>query len=68
PPPPDLVNTEKEWEVEEIQDHQKWGRGVQYLVYWKGYSDEEDQWLPKSHLSNMEEAIQEYLDRFSEQT
>ncbi|KXN88029.1 hypothetical protein AN958_07793 [Leucoagaricus sp. SymC.cos] len=25
-----------------------------------------DQWLPKSHLTNAEEAIQEYLDRFSE--
>ncbi|KXN92765.1 hypothetical protein AN958_03277, partial [Leucoagaricus sp. SymC.cos] len=52
--------------VEEIQGHQKRGRKVQYLVHWKGYSDEEDQWLPKSHLSNTEEAILKYLDRFSE--
>ncbi|KXN86237.1 Chromodomain Y-like protein, partial [Leucoagaricus sp. SymC.cos] len=55
-------------EVKEIQGHQKWGRGVQYLVHWKGYGDKEDQWLPKSHLSNAEETIQEYHSRFSEQT
>ncbi|KXN89545.1 hypothetical protein AN958_05549 [Leucoagaricus sp. SymC.cos] len=55
PPPLDLINVEEE-------------RGVQYLVHWKGYSNKEDQWLPKSHLSNMEKAIQEYHDRFSEQT
>ncbi|KXN83306.1 hypothetical protein AN958_01603, partial [Leucoagaricus sp. SymC.cos] len=52
--------------IDEIWGHRKWGRGVQYLIHWKGYGDEEDQWLPKSYLSNTEEAIQEYLDRFSE--
>ncbi|KXN92744.1 Chromodomain Y-like protein, partial [Leucoagaricus sp. SymC.cos] len=57
-----------EWEVEEICGHQKHGRGVQYLVHWKGYGDEEDQWLPRSHLSNAEEAILEYQARFSERT
>ncbi|KXN82054.1 hypothetical protein AN958_03272 [Leucoagaricus sp. SymC.cos] len=40
--------------------------GIEHLVHWKEYGNEEDQWLPKSHLSNMEEAIQEYHDRFSE--
>ncbi|KXN92177.1 hypothetical protein AN958_08892, partial [Leucoagaricus sp. SymC.cos] len=66
PPPPDIINAKEEWKIDEIQGHQKRSRGTQYLIHWKGYSDEEDQWLPKSYVSNIEEAIQESLDRFSE--
>ena len=38
-PPSDLVDGEEEYEVKEILDSRKHGRGrkVQYLVKWKGY-------------------------------
>jgi len=41
--PPDIINKEKEYEVEEIRGHHKKGRGTQFLVHWKGYRNEHDQ-------------------------
>ena len=46
-PPPDLIDGEEEYEIEEILQSRKFGRGhkVQYLVKWKGYPDSENQWV-----------------------
>ena len=46
-PPPDLINGEEEYEVEEILDSRKHGQGckVQYLVKWKGYPSSDNQWV-----------------------
>ena len=41
--PPDIINKEEEYEVEEIRGHCKKGRGTQFLVYWKGYENEHNQ-------------------------
>ena len=41
-PLPTIINEEEEYEVEEVRKHRKWGRETQYLVYWKGYGDEQD--------------------------
>jgi len=41
-PPPDIINEEEEYEVEEIRGHRKKGRGTQFLVYWKGYENKYD--------------------------
>ena len=41
--PPTIINKEKEYKVEEIRKHRKYGRGTQYLMYWKGYENEHDQ-------------------------
>src|SRR5262249_29309469 len=63
PPPPDIINEEEEYEVEEIRGHRKRGRGTQFLVHWKGYSNEEDSWLPRSALGNAGELLTEYVDK-----
>jgi len=60
-PPPDLVNREEEYKVELIRDHRKQGRGYQYLVVWKGYSDET--WESESNLKNASEVLQSYKRR-----
>ena len=46
-PPPDLIDREEEYKVEEILQSQKWGRGckIQYLVKWKGYPESDNQWV-----------------------
>ena len=41
-PPPDIINKEEEYEVEEIRKHWKKGQGAQYLIYWKNYRNEHD--------------------------
>ena len=40
--PSDIINEEKEYEVEEIRKHWKWRQKTQFLVYYKSYEDEHD--------------------------
>ena len=51
-PPPDLIDGEEEYEVKEILQSQRFGRGhkVQYLVKWKGYPESENQWVDWDNL------------------
>ena len=44
--PPDLINDEEQYEVEQICNHQYFGRNrtLQYLIHWKGYPDSNDTW------------------------
>jgi hypothetical protein len=51
-PPPDLIEDEEEYEVDQILDSRKHGRGsaLQYLVRWKGYPDSDNQWVAKQDL------------------
>ena len=60
-PPPDLIKGEEEYKVDSIRDHRKQGKGYQYLVEWKGYSDET--WELESNLKNATEILQEYKRR-----
>jgi len=52
-PPPELIEGEEEWEVEQILGKRHFGRGrkLQYLVRWKGYSPAHDQWVDKSDIT-----------------
>ena len=51
---------EVEFEVESIIDSQWKGCHLEYLVHWKGYSDEDRTWEPKGNLSNVLEAIKDF--------
>jgi len=59
-PPPIIINEEEEYEVKEVQKYRKQGRGMQYLVYWKGYGDEHDKWIAESVLPHAKETIEDY--------
>ena len=63
-PPPIIINEEEEYEVEEVRKHQKQGREMQYLVYWKGYRDEYNQWIAETWLPHAREAIEDYWTRY----
>jgi hypothetical protein len=44
--PPDLINNEEEYEVEQIKAHRNFGRSkcLQYLIKWKGYPKSDNTW------------------------
>ena len=50
-PPPDLINGEPEWEVEQILDMRTGRSGKQYLIRWKGYSSAHDSWEPWENIN-----------------
>ena len=59
-PSPDIINEEEEYEVKEIRKHRKQGRSTQFLVYWKEYRDEHDQWIAETELPHAKEVIEDY--------
>src|SRR5712672_302009 len=52
-PPPDIIEGEEEWEVEQILDKRIFGRSkkLQFLVRWKGYSPAHDQWVNREDMA-----------------
>ena len=60
-PPPDLINGEEEYEVEEILQSRRYGRGrkIQYLIKWKGYPDSDNQWIDADDV-HADEALADF--------
>jgi len=59
-----IINEEEEYEVEEVQKHRTRERGMQYLMHWKDYGDEYDQWIAESGLPHEKQAIKDYWTRY----
>ena len=62
-PPPDLINDEEEWEVEQILDRRTSKGELQYKVQWKDWPKEYDQWLPEGNLEHAPRLRAEYEER-----
>ena len=60
PPLPEIINEEEEYEIEAIRKHRKRGNSTQYLVHWKGYSNEDDKWILESGLGHAKELLKDY--------
>jgi hypothetical protein len=58
-PPPDLINGQPEWEVEQILGARRRCNQLQYLIRWKGFSEAHDSWEPLSHI-NAEQLIEDF--------
>ena len=60
-PPPDILDGEDAWEVEEVVGKRSRKRGrtttVEYLVRWKGYPDHEKTWEPAQNLRAAQDAV-----------
>jgi hypothetical protein len=64
PPPPTIVDGQEEYEVDSIISHRdiKKGRSTrrEYLIRWKGYGIEHDEYIPEKDLGNAQNKIAEY--------
>jgi len=60
PPGPIDMEGEPEYEVEEVMSSRKCGQGIQYLVKWKGYGNEEMTWEARSNMEKVKDAIKDF--------
>ena len=65
--PSTIINEEEEYEVEEVRKYRTQGWGTQYLVHWKDYGNEHDQWIAESGLPHARQVIEDYWTRCSSQ-
>lgn len=61
-PMPELEDDE-EWEVEEVRDKMVWEDQTYYLVKWKGWPAEYNQWEPAEHLQGAPTKVAQYEKR-----
>ena len=59
-PPPELVQGQEENEVEQILTHRHKGNKVQYLIKWKNYGTDENEWITEENLMNANEILETY--------
>ena len=59
-PPPDIIEGEEVYEVEQILKHRKRGRGYQYYMAWKGYPISEASWEPEQVFSDDGDLLTSY--------
>jgi hypothetical protein len=58
PPPPTLIDGEKEYEVETILDSRMRYNHLGYLVKWKGYDESHNQWEDQMQLHTKSKIVQ----------
>ena len=63
PPPPEIIEGEKEYEIEQIIRHNRKNKPRKYLVRWKGYTATDDTWLEEEDFENAKEILKEYKKR-----
>ena len=66
-PLPTIINEKEEYKVDEVRKHRKQGRRTQYLVHWKDYRDEHDQWIAEIGFPHVKEAIKDYWSKILSQ-
>src|SRR5882672_1479794 len=60
PPPPVVCDRVKEYEVEHILDSQIFQGKLKYLICWKGYGIEEDEWRLSEDVKGMKRLVSEF--------
>lgn len=60
---PPLVQETEEFEVEDIRSHRQSEDGLQFLVKWRGYAEEENTWQSRGDLANAPRILANYFAR-----
>jgi len=63
PEPPELIDGEEEYIVEEVLSSRMFQRKLQYLVKWEGYGVEDNTWEYSENLNNAQEKVVEFHTR-----
>jgi hypothetical protein len=63
-PPPIVVDTHEEFEVEDILDSKRSYGALWYLVKWKGYPISENSWEPATNVKNARRLVKAYHDKY----
>jgi hypothetical protein len=59
-PPPDLIEGKEEFEILQILRHRGPLNNRLYLIQWKGYTAEEDTWIPERELKHAKTVLLTY--------
>ncbi|QRW24124.1 Retrotransposable element Tf2 protein [Rhizoctonia solani] len=59
-PPPETIEGEEEYKVEQILDSKRQQGKWFYLIKWKGYSPEDNSWEPEELLEHSQEEIKHF--------
>ena len=59
-PPPDLIQGIEEQEIEEVLASQERQGSIKYLVTWKGFLSEENEWITVSKLGHAQDVIKDF--------
>ena len=64
-PPPDLVQGQEEWEVDNVLASRRSGRKktLQYLIRWRSFSEAHNSWEPKENLDNAAQLVKDFYDK-----
>jgi hypothetical protein len=54
------LEDDDEWEVEEVRDEKKFQNELHYLVKWKGWPSEYNQWVPAIDMANAKGIISKF--------
>ena len=60
PPPPDIISGVEEAEIEYVIDSKRVGNTIHYLIHWKGFPREDNEWIPVKELTNAQGAIKDF--------
>lgn len=55
------IGNKPAYEVERVVGHRKRGRGMQYLVKWKGFDSPQNTWEPRGGLAGCDHAVEKYF-------
>ena len=57
PPPPNIIQGEQEQEIETIVDAREKHSIIEFLVHWKGFPREENEWKKELDLEHAKDTI-----------
>jgi Chromo (CHRromatin Organisation MOdifier) domain/Integrase core domain len=59
-PPPEIIDNDEEYEIEEILDSCIRRNKLYYLVHWLGYARDEDSWIPATETDHCQDLVKAF--------